>query len=251
MYTNDDVYKCTFDNNYRHKYNISVKSPAPGHLKFAVLAADIALFSIRDNQLLVRIIHVIRPPHFPGNWGLPGGLIRPHETAFDAAKRLVSDRALVDSDKVYFEQLYTFDSVKRDPRGRVVAVAYLALVPWQKLSDSERSDSPDAKWVPLSKAKKLAYDHDEMLALAKKRLASRIEYTTVIQKMLPKEFTLTELEKAYACILGTNLDKRNFRKKILKLKILKPLKSKRKNGPSRPAQLYTFYSQKIRELTTL
>jgi 8-oxo-dGTP diphosphatase len=228
-----------------------METPTPEHLKFAVLATDVALFTIRDGQLLVRLFHVTRPPHFPNNWGLPGGLVSPKETAHEASERLLADRAAIASKKVHLEQLYTFDAVKRDPRGRVVAVAYLGLIAWEKLSDIEKSDSGTVKWVPVAKAKGLAYDHDEMLALAKNRLASRSEYTTIIQKMLPHEFTLTELEKAYVCLQGRNLDKRNFRKKILKLKILKPLKTKKTGGAFRPAQLYSFVSQNVEELAIL
>ena len=228
-----------------------MKTTGEQHLRFAVLATDVALFTIHNNELFVRLFHVRRPPYFPDNWGLPGGLVHEKETVLETAKRLVADRAHVAVDKVYFEQLYTFDAIDRDPRGRVVAVAYLALVPWDSLSAAEKADTDETKWVPVSKAKKLAYDHDDMLAFAKKRLASRIEYTTIIQKVLHKEFTLTELERAYTSILDTSIDKRNFRKKILKLDILKPLKQKKTGGAYRPAQLYSFTRTNVEELAIL
>ena len=219
--------------------------PAPQPIKFAVLASDVALFTVRDHELLVRLTHVERLPYFPNNAGLPGGLIDPAETADEAAKRLVGTKAGIDAAKVYFEQLYTFSAIDRDPRGRVVAVAYLALVPWESVSPTEQCSTKDAYWISVGKARKLAYDHDEVLAMARERLCSRVTYTTLMQKLMPREFTLTELESAYESILGTNLDKRNFRKKILKLKILKELRNKRKVGAFRPAQLYSFASKTI------
>lgn len=226
-----------------------MKAPAP--LTFAVLAADTALFTIRNEELLVRLIKVNRPPHFIDMRGLPGGLVDPKETAPETAKRIVETKAKVSAAKPYFEQLYTFSSIDRDKRGRVVAVAYLALVPWEKLSSQEQADSAEATWVPARKAKHLAYDHDEILAMALARLCSRITYTTLLGKLLPNEFTLTELERAYESILGTDLDKRNFRKKILKLKVLTTLPRKRAGGRFRPAQLYRFASSAVTEIEVL
>ncbi|MDP3645970.1 MAG: NUDIX domain-containing protein [bacterium] len=221
------------------------------HLRFAVLAADTALFTIKDGALYVRLITVDRPPHFKNVPGLPGGLLHPSETAEQAAVRHLKEKAGVEANKTYIEQLYTFSHVGRDPRGRVVAVAYLALVPWEKLSVREQGDSRGTRWVRVMAAKKLAYDHDEILALALLRLRSRVHYTTLINKLMPHEFTLTELEKAYECLISTDLDKRNFRKKILKLKILKKLPNKKSGGRFRPAQLYTFASPKVTEIEVL
>ncbi len=221
------------------------------HLRFAVLATDVAIFSLLDNDLLVRLIKVNRPPHFIDQDGLPGGLIDPKETAEDAVKRLVKTKAAIDSNKIHIEQLYTFSEINRDPRGRVVAVSYLALVPWEKLSTVEQSDTKEARWCSVKNTKKLAYDHDEILATAIKRLQSRITYTTLIGKLLPKEFTLTELEHIYENILHTTLDKRNFRKKILKLGIITPIQNKRTGGAFRPAQLYRMTSHNIQEIAVI
>lgn len=226
-------------------------SKAPEALRFAVLASDVALFTMRDNELLVRLTHVVRPPHFPNNAGLPGGILREHETAEDAAKRNIEEKGLVAARKIYFEQLYTFSEVTRDKRNRVVAVAYLGFVPWEKLSDEEKENTTETYWLPVAKAKKLAYDHDNMLAMAVMRIRSRARYTTLLSKLMPKDFTLTELERAYECVLSEPLDKRNFRKKILKLDVLEALPSKRADGPYRPAQLYRFASGKVDEIEIL
>jgi 8-oxo-dGTP diphosphatase len=225
--------------------------PSPAELRFAVLSADTALFTICENELLVRVVSVNRPPHFINSRGLPGGLVRPAETADEAAARITEDKAGVSNNKTYFEQFYTFSGVNRDPRNRVVAVAYLGLVNWESLSPEERSDTGDARWIPITRATKLAYDHDEMLSVALNRLRSRVTYTTLIAQLMPAEFTLTELEKAYACLLKTGLDKRNFRKKILKLNVLKELPNKKATGRFRPAQLYKFASRKVSEIEVL
>lgn len=222
-------------------------------LKFAIIATDIALFTIKNEQLLVRLINVNRPPHFPNIPGLPGGLVDPKENAEQSAKRVLENKAGIPADKTYMEQLYTFSEIKRDPRGRVVAVAYLALIPWEKLSTKEQMGSKETYFEPVSETRKnkLAYDHNLILDTALARLRSRITYTTLLQKLMPVEFTLTELEHSYESILRADLDKRNFRKKILKLGILKELPKKRAGGKFRPAQLYSFKSNKVSEIEVL
>ena len=224
---------------------------SPRGIKFAVLATDTVLFTVHDGTLFVRLISVNNPPHFPHMHGLPGGLIAPKETAEEAAERHLETKAQIVPSKVYTEQLYTFSTIDRDPRGRVVAVAYLALVPWEKLSTAEQADTFETRWYPVSEVGKLAYDHNEILSVAIKRLQSRITYTTLLSKVMPKEFTLTELEQTYESVIKTDLDKRNFRKKILKLKILTALPRKRTGGRFRPAQLYRFTLDKVREIEVL
>jgi 8-oxo-dGTP diphosphatase len=228
-----------------------MKSPSPQHLRFAVLATDVTLFTVRDGELLVRLVQVDRPPHFPNSQGLPGGLIDPKETAEDAALRHLKTKAGIAVNKVYIEQLYTFSAINRDPRNRVVAVAYLALVPWDELSTSEQMDTADAWWSTPSEARKLAYDHEEVLSVALARLRSRATYTTLISKLMPSEFTLTDLEHTYESILKKDIDKRNFRKKILKLNVLTELPRKRAGGKFRPAQLYKFASEKVKDIEVL
>ncbi len=218
------------------------------HVRFAVLAIDIALFTVKNNHLYVRLMNVRRPPHFPNAKGLPGGLIDHKETAEETARRLMKSKAHIESKALYLEQLATFSAVDRDPFDRVVAVAYLGLVSWSELSDEERLDTPDAWWQRASTVPKLAYDHDDVFSVALGRLRSRAKYTTVLSRFMPKEFTLTELENVYECVLKTDLDKRNFRKKILKLKVLKKLTRKRTGKRARPAQLFAFASSKIVEM---
>ena len=220
-------------------------------LKFAVLATDVVVFTIRENELLVRLISVDRPPYFIQSKGLPGGLLTPEENAEEAARRHVMTKAHIDPVKLYFEQLYTFSEVDRDPRGRVVAVVYVAYVPWERLSQEEQADSLATWWEPVASAKKLAYDHDDVLRVARERLGTRARYTTLIAKLMPKEFTLTELEAAYECVLREELDKRNFRKKIEKLGVVKETSRMRSGGRFRPARLYQFVSKEIQEVAML
>jgi 8-oxo-dGTP diphosphatase len=228
-----------------------MSTPAsPSAFKFAVLAADIALFTLKDGELLVRTVHVARPPHFPNNRALPGGVLQPTETAEEAVRRIITTKAELTS-PVHVEQLYTFSDVGRDPRGRVVAVAYLGFIPWDELTPTEQEDSAAATWTPLMNARGLAYDHDAMLKMARERLAARVTYTTIIGKLMPREFTLTALEKAYATIIGKPLDKRNFRKKLLKLKLVKPVPGKKVRGNFRPAQLYRFSSTQVQIIEVL
>lgn len=221
------------------------------HIKFAILATDVALFSLKDGELLVRVIDVDRPPHFVHIPGLPGGLVHPDETALQAAKRLLQTKAGIRSSHVHLEQLFTFDAVDRDPRGRVVAVAHLGFVPWAQLSAQEQEDSESAKWIEAHRLPKLAYDHKEIMQLARKRLASRVTYTTLISKLLPKEFTLTELEQAFEIITGKEIDKRNFRKKMLKLGLLNELPRMKNGARHRPAKLYAFKSDMVQEIEIL
>lgn len=213
--------------------------------RFAVLATDIAIFTLNDDHLWVRLIRVNRPPHFDGVPGLPGGLLEPTETAEETAARLVSEKAGLAPTKVYLEQLATFSRVNRDPRGRVVAVAELALINWQSLTTKEQADNKEVWWNRIDKLPKLAYDHNEIFTTALERLRSRITYSTLISKLIPETFTLSELEAAYETILSKEIDKRNFRKKIKKLNILKTTNKKRMGTQWRPAELYSFRSTKV------
>ena len=218
---------------------------SPEHLRFAVLAADTALFTLHDGTLLVRLITVHRPPYFSNSLGLPGGLLEPTETAEAAAHRHLTTKTGVSSGQIYLEQLYTFSAVDRDPRGRVVAVTYLALVPWEALLETEREPYSSSYWAPVEGLTGLAYDHDEVLKTAVLRLRDRSSYTTLLQKLLPQSFTLSELENAYRAVVNQPVDRRNFRKKILKLGILTELDSKRTGMRSRPAALFRFSSPDI------
>lgn len=223
----------------------------PNDLKFAIIATDVVLWTTINDQLMVRLISINLPPHFVDKFGLPGGLIKPLENAEQAVKRLLKEKANIEPSKIYLEQLYTFSDVKRDPRGRVVAVAYSGIASWDVLSTTERENDEQVRWQNVKNLPALAYDHQKIIALALERLRSRITYTTIAAHFMPKEFTLTELEQVYELILNKDIDKRNFRKKILSLGILKELTKERRGGKFRPARLYSFKSIDTKDIEVL
>jgi 8-oxo-dGTP diphosphatase len=141
-------------------------------------------------------------------------------------------------DRVYLEQLYTFGDPKRDPRGRVITVAYYALVPHNQ-SLQAGTDAADAAWFPVTDQPPLAFDHRKIVDYAHQRIRNKLDYTNVGFELLPDKFTLTELQLVHEAILGENLDKRNFRRKIIQKGIVKPTKEWQQTG-RKPAQLYRF-----------
>lgn len=219
-----------------------MKQPTPKELHFAVLATDVVIFAIDGNALKVLLIDVNVPPIYKNMLGVPGGLIRPDETADDSVYRHIKVKAGLTPS--YAEQLYTFSSINRDPRGRVVSVAYIALVSPEELAKRMSEEEIKVYWKDVKHLPKLAYDHNEIVKKAVERLKSKFEYTTIVQGFLDKEFTLSELQDVYEIVLDRTLDKRNFRKKILAVNIVKPIKKMRIGEANRPAGLYTFSSKK-------
>lgn len=217
---------------------------APENLRFAAISIDAVVFGFVAGELCALVSQVNRPPHYIDILGFLGGLIDPEETAEEAAERILLEKGQLQ--KIYLEQLYTFSAVERDKRNRVVSIAYLGLVQPDQAALYQRSD---ASFVPVKKLKNLAYDHDEMLRLALKRLQGKISYTTVIQHLLPRHFTLSELQSAYETILKKELDKRNFRKKLLAIDIVRETGRVQEGVKNRPAALYEFISGKVQELS--
>jgi len=223
------------------------KSSNEPELQFAVLAVDIVIFTVRDGKLLMRLAKVHRPPFFDNIPGFPGGLIKPQETAEETVNRILQEKALISPEHVYSEQFYTFSQVDRDPRGRVVSVGYVACVPWDKLSPTEQLGDDEVWWSEKRPLKHMAYDHSFVLEKALSYLHARIKSTTLASKLLPEHFTLTMLENTLEILLEEKIDKRNFRKKIAKLKILRALKEKTTGMKHRPAQLYAMKSHEVIE----
>ena len=205
--------------------------------KFAVIAGDIAIFTVKMGKLQVLLIKMKKAP-FTGYWALPGGLIKPQESVDAAAARLLKEKAGIEN--VYLEQLYTFGRVDRDPFGRVVSVAYFALIPSDGVRLATTAEYEDVAWFPIMSLPKLAYDHKEIILHAFDRLKSKLSYTNIVFGLLGKEFSLPEMQHVYEVILGHKLDKRNFRKKIQSLHLIKKTGGKQYGGASRPAALYTF-----------
>lgn len=177
-----------------------------------------------------------------GKLAFPGGLVHVSESVDEAARRHLQNKAGIEG--FYLEQLYTFGGVDRDPFGRVISVAYYALVPANKVTPHSSSRYQDAEWISVSDVKEMAYDHKQILQTALERLRNKLGYTNIIYSLLPQEFTLSELQEMYEIILGHSLDKRNFRKKVLSLDLVKETPHKRGGLASRPAQLYKFLEHK-------
>jgi 8-oxo-dGTP diphosphatase len=205
------------------------------------VAADAAIFTVRDGELMVLLIQMKKAP-YAGMWAVPGGLLGDAETSQAAARRILEAQTGVTD--AHLEQLAAFDDPKRDALGRVVSLAYVALVPSEHVELKTTEKYADVRWWPARSLPSLAYDHREIVKVGVSRLRAKLEYTNVAWSLLPKSFTLTRLQDAYETILGKGLDKRNFRHKILDLDILEPTGKKSSAGAHRPAELYRFRKRK-------
>jgi 8-oxo-dGTP diphosphatase len=187
-------------------------------------------------------------PPFAGRWAIPGGFVRLSESLEAAARRELEEETGVKD--VYIEQLYTFGRPDRDPRTRVITVAYFALVPIDAIEHRPGEESSATDWFSMEKLPELAFDHDEILDYALTRLRYKLEYSNVGFHLLPDVFTLSELQQAYEMILGEDLDKRNFRRKILAAGVLEATGRKLQDGEGRPAMLYRYRQDAIAEIKT-
>jgi len=209
------------------------------------VTVDLVIFTVRDRMLKLLLIERGEPP-FQGSWALPGGFVRKDESLDDSARReLLEETGVRD---IYLEQLYTFGDPGRDPRTRVITVAYFAIIASDRQMLHASADAADAGWFSVTDLPKLAFDHDRIVDYAIERLRNKLEYTTVGFQLLPEQFTLTELQNVYEIILGKQLDKRNFRKKILSLEIIQPTGETKMDGVHRPARLYRFSDAKFMRL---
>jgi 8-oxo-dGTP diphosphatase len=200
-----------------------------------LVAVDVVAFTVRSGRLLALLVRRGIEP-FKGRWALPGGFVRAAEDPETAARReLAEETGLAD---LYMEQLYTFGDPGRDPRGRVISIAYFAVVPPGKARPIAGSDAAGAAFHPARSPPPLAFDHATILARAVERLRTKTEYATVPLRLLDAPFTLSELQRVYEAILERPLDKRNFRKKMLALEALEETRGTRREGAHRPAKLY-------------
>jgi 8-oxo-dGTP diphosphatase len=196
------------------------------------VTVDCVIFGLDEGELKVLLIERDQPP-FKGRWALPGGFVEMEETG-------LSD--------VYLEQLYTFGDVGRDPRGRVISVAFYALLKLCGRPLAASSDARRAAWFGLSDLPSLAFDHDRILAAALERLKGKVRYQPIGFELLPSKFTLTQLQRVYETVLERELDKRNFRKKILSMGIVIELDEIQQDVAHRAARLYRFDDQRYRRL---
>jgi 8-oxo-dGTP diphosphatase len=211
------------------------------------LTVDSVIFQIINAQLCVLLIARAQEP-FRGSLALPGGYNAVGETTHEAMKRTLLAKAGISTDSLgLIEQLYTFDTVARDPRGHAVSVTYMGLGKDLTIKQSKGAQNP--VFIPVSQLPELAYDHDEIIKYSHERLRAKITYTNAAFALLPKLFTLSQLQGVYEAILGKELDKRNFRKKFLSLELIEKTQKIYKEGAHRPARLYKFKQQRLQELS--
>lgn len=207
------------------------------------VAVDIVIFTIQSGALKVLLVKRKIDP-FRGHFAIPGGFVHEHEDLDQAALRELHEETGVRD--LYLEQLYSFGDPKRDPRGRVISVSYFALISADRQLEAG-SDAAEAAWHAVRQLPPLAFDHAAILNYALERLRNKLEYTTVGFQLLPEKFTLVQLQEVYEAILDKKLDKRNFRRKMSLLKILKPLNEFQPSS-RRPAQLFRFLAPRFEKL---
>lgn len=209
------------------------------------LSIDCVVFGFEKNDLEVLLIKRKRNPE-KGSWALPGGFVLNIETLDQAAVRILEETSNVK--KIYLEQVHTFSEIDRFPSRRVITVAYFALINPEKHFLKPGIDTTDVKWYKVSSEINFPFDHKLILDKALKQLRQRVRYKPIGFELLPQKFSLTQLQNLYECILGENLDKRNFRKKILGLNMLIPLDDFQKGVSHRAARLYKFDSKAYESL---
>ena len=210
------------------------------------VAVDAVVFGYQNSQLHILLIKQ-KYGAMKGKWVLPGGFVKDKEGLTDAVKRELKEETGITVS--YLEQLYTFgDDPKRDPRMQVVTVAYFALVNPKKLHLKADTDAEDAQWFDVSKLPKLGYDHNKIIKVGLERLKGKLTYQPIGFDLLDKEFPFSDLENLYRTILGKEIDRRNFRKKMLSFGLLQETDKIRKEGSGRPAKLFTFNKQKYKQL---
>lgn len=209
--------------------------PFPTETGRPVLTTNIVVFTLRDGQLKLLLVRRGNAP-YQGYWSLPGGVVGEDEDIEANATRKLEEGTGVSG--VYLEQLYTFGAPARDPRERVISIAYYALVASKRLRLRTDEHSEGVGWFALDELPELAFDHAQMADTAHQRLAAKLDYSTIAFQFMPERFTLSDLQKVFQIILNCELDKRNFRKRMLAMDQIRQTSEVRRNGSHRPARLY-------------
>ena len=207
------------------------------------VTTDCVIFGFDGERLQVLLIERGIEP-YKGRWAFPGGFLKMDETAEAGARRELKEETGLEG--AYMEQFHTFSAPERDPRERVITIAYYALVKIQEVKGGD--DAASARWFPLDDIPSLAFDHDYILRMATQRLREQIHFQPIGFELLPEKFTLKELQLLYEAILGINFDRRNFSKKMMHLEILTDLEETVWPTPKREAKLYKFNAEKYEEL---
>lgn len=223
------------------------KSHASPHTTGQIrVAVDCVIFGVDDDSLRILLIRRAGAP-FANAWALPGGFIHEDESLDAAAKRELAEETGLTG--VYLEQLYTFGEPQRDPRGRVISAAYFALVRLDGHVVRASTDAKEAAWFATTDLPKLAFDHDRILEVAVGRLRAKIRYEPVGFELLPKSFTLGRLQRLYEIVLERELDKRNFRRKVLSMGLLRDTGETEQDVAHRAARLFEFDESAYRRLS--
>jgi 8-oxo-dGTP diphosphatase len=209
------------------------------------VTVDCVVFGLDGAQILKVMLIQRKIPPFENQWALPGGFIHLDESLEKAAMRELQEETGIT--EIFLEQLYTFGNVDRDPRERVITIAYYALINLMEQQINATADAKSAQWFSIDQIPILAFDHQKILEVALQRLQGKLRYEPIGFELLPNKFTLSQLQKLYETVLGKTLDKRNFRRKILKMDLLIPLE-KQSGVAHRAAQLYQFDENKYKQL---
>lgn len=209
------------------------------------LSVDAVVFGYEAGSISVLLIKRKYKP-FKGEWAIPGGFVLNEESLEEAVERELSEETGIKIN--YLEQLYTFGNPIRDPRSRIVSVAYFGLVHPNTFKIYASTDAEEVQWFKFDELPKLSFDHKDILEIAIKRLQSKITYEPIGFELLDEKFPFSDLEKLYVTLIGRPIDRRNFRKKILKLNILDELNEKVSKGSGRPANLFKFNQKRYFQL---
>ncbi len=217
------------------------------HSKTPEVYVDSVIFQLIDNELSVLLTQRKLNP-FKDMWALPGGLDPKEETTYQAMERILAEKTGVKVDQLgNIEQLYTFDTVIGNPEGPAVSVVYFGV--GKNVTPKATSSHRNSQFFSVNELPRLAFDHNKIIAYAHQRLKAKLSYTNAIFALLPKLFTLSQLQEAYEAVLEETLDKRNFRKKFLSLDLIHATSESHMSGAHRPARLYKFNSQTLEYLS--
>jgi 8-oxo-dGTP diphosphatase len=209
------------------------------------ISIDCIIFGFNESELKILLIKRAGEP-LKGEWALPGGFVEPNEDLDVAAKRILQE--LTGLSNIYMNQLHTFGDVERYPIRRVISIAYYALIKINDYNINAAADAKEAIWHPVANAPKLVFDHNKILNAGIEKLKEEVKFHPIGFELLPKKFTLSELQNLYEAILNKTLDKRNFRKKILSMNLLIKLNESQKGVAHRAARLYKFDKSRYLEL---
>ncbi len=201
------------------------------------ITVDAVVFGYENGHISVLLIKRKYEP-FKDKWAIPGGFVLNNESLEEAVERELQEETGIKIN--YLEQLYTFGEPTRDPRGRVVSIAYFGLVRPNAFKIYASTDAADVQWFNIDELPELSFDHKEILEIAIQRLQGKITYEPIGFELLDKKFPFSDLERLYSTLLSRDIDRRNFRKKIINLNVLDELDEKVSKGSGRPANLFQF-----------